>query len=186
MKLKLSMIMITMALLLTSCGVNKPSKTIDKLAGLDGDKEKIKKYYTAKTNALLEEIEKLAPIKDDMNNQNYNSFYKNAKWKVIDEKIDGDSAVVSIQFTDHVNPYLKGQTIHYKMKKEKVREGDSKINISIPDIAYTLQIGREAMEERLAILVSSIDELIEGLNQYLQDQENIENLFVGNVEKHIL
>jgi 3-oxoacyl-(acyl-carrier-protein) synthase/NAD(P)-dependent dehydrogenase (short-subunit alcohol dehydrogenase family) len=38
---------------------------------------------------------------------------------------------------------------------------------ALANIAYTLQVGREAMEQRLAILVSSVRELREKLNSYL-------------------
>ena len=36
--------------------------------------------------------------------------------------------------------------------------------VSISDISYTLQIGRKAMEERLAVVSTNVDELIEDLN----------------------
>ncbi|MCP4994171.1 MAG: hypothetical protein GY934_10375, partial [Gammaproteobacteria bacterium] len=51
---------------------------------------------------------------------------------------------------------------------------------SLTGIAYTLQVGREAMEERLALVVSSIEELVERLNQFIQNQTTIENLYQGN------
>ena len=37
---------------------------------------------------------------------------------------------------------------------------------SLADVAYTLQVGREAMESRLAMLVRNLDELIRGLTHY--------------------
>lgn len=40
------------------------------------------------------------------------------------------------------------------------------------DIAYTLQVGREAMEERLALVVESIDDLIRILSNYCQGHQN--------------
>ncbi|MCK5664908.1 MAG: type I polyketide synthase, partial [Thiotrichaceae bacterium] len=56
-------------------------------------------------------------------------------------------------------------------------------NISFADLAYTLQIGREAMDERLAMVVDSLDELKEKLNQYIQGQTELENCYRGNVKK---
>jgi polyketide synthase PksN len=41
---------------------------------------------------------------------------------------------------------------------------------SLPSVAYTLQIGREAMEHRLALLVSSMQELHEKLNAYVNGE----------------
>lgn len=43
---------------------------------------------------------------------------------------------------------------------------------SLSDIAYTLQVGREALEERAAFIVSSHDELIDGLESYLEGKGN--------------
>lgn len=39
--------------------------------------------------------------------------------------------------------------------------------ISLANLAYTLQVGREAMESRLAMVVNNRDELLEGLRTYL-------------------
>ena len=43
------------------------------------------------------------------------------------------------------------------------RNGD----FSLADVAYTLQVGREAMESRLAMVVCDLDELVRGLKHYL-------------------
>ncbi|MEW5803368.1 MAG: thioester reductase domain-containing protein [bacterium] len=60
--------------------------------------------------------------------------------------------------------------------------------ISLADVAYTLQTGREEMEERLAVVASDMAELADKLTRYCRertDQEgtDIENLFVGNVQQ---
>ncbi|MEW6381554.1 MAG: SDR family NAD(P)-dependent oxidoreductase, partial [bacterium] len=52
--------------------------------------------------------------------------------------------------------------------------------VSLTDLAYTLQVGREAMEERLAVVVSGIRELREKLVQYCQGEEEIENIYKGH------
>ncbi|WP_255298242.1 SDR family NAD(P)-dependent oxidoreductase [Brevibacillus dissolubilis] len=54
----------------------------------------------------------------------------------------------------------------------------------LADIAYTLQIGREAMDSRLALVVSSIDELTAKLNGYLSNQSGIEDLYHGQLKEH--
>ena len=64
----------------------------------------------------------------------------------------------------------------------------SNTNYQLPDIAYTLQTGREAMEYRLAIVVRNKQELISGLNAFLQSQKKDEyrsdsiSIFTGNKE----
>ncbi len=49
------------------------------------------------------------------------------------------------------------------------------------DLAYTLQIGREAMDERLGLWVRSGAELIDKLNAFLEHGEPIDDLFRGRV-----
>ncbi|MED0940710.1 beta-ketoacyl synthase N-terminal-like domain-containing protein, partial [Bacillus mobilis] len=54
---------------------------------------------------------------------------------------------------------------------ESVR--DSKKNpICLKDIAYTLKVGREPMQHRLALIVASIDELIEKVECFIKEQSN--------------
>jgi polyketide synthase PksN len=53
-------------------------------------------------------------------------------------------------------------------------------DISLIDMAYTLQIGRESMDERLAIVVSDMDEMIEKLFQFTQKTKNQTGIYTGN------
>jgi len=53
---------------------------------------------------------------------------------------------------------------------------------NLPDIAYTLQTGREAMRERLAVCVSSIDELKEKLAAVAAGESDTEGLYRGNAK----
>jgi acyl transferase domain-containing protein/acyl carrier protein len=59
-------------------------------------------------------------------------------------------------------------------------EGNPEVNIH--DLAYTLQVGREAMEERFAVLVKDVTELKDKLNAYLS--EKLEGIFTGNTRKN--
>ena len=47
---------------------------------------------------------------------------------------------------------------------------------ALSEVAYTLQVGREAMNERIALLVSDIEELREKLIQYCQEKVSVDNL----------
>jgi acyl transferase domain-containing protein/pimeloyl-ACP methyl ester carboxylesterase/acyl carrier protein len=54
--------------------------------------------------------------------------------------------------------------------------------LSLRDVAYTLQVGREAMDERLAMVVQNIEEIKEKLQDFLNGQAN--NLvFSENIRK---
>lgn len=50
------------------------------------------------------------------------------------------------------------------------------------DFAYTLQVGREAMEERLALTASSVGELVEKLAGFLNGEDGIDGLYRGQLK----
>ena len=56
----------------------------------------------------------------------------------------------------------------------------------LSDLAYTLQVGREEMEERLALIGSSIAELHEQLNHFCRGNQEIRNLFRGNAANGVV
>ncbi len=57
-------------------------------------------------------------------------------------------------------------------------------SLSLADFAYTLQMGREALEERLAIVVSSLDEVKEKFKQFAQEQTVVAGLYQGGTKAH--
>ena len=52
------------------------------------------------------------------------------------------------------------------------------------DLAYTLHMGRESLEERLAVIVSSVGEAVEVLNRYHAGDREIAGLYLGNARKN--
>src|SRR5690606_4107799 len=50
----------------------------------------------------------------------------------------------------------------------------------LADIAYTLQVGRDPMAERLALVVDSADALIQGLSSFLSGKDGISGFFRGS------
>ncbi|PEA37029.1 hypothetical protein CON45_21560 [Priestia megaterium] len=52
------------------------------------------------------------------------------------------------------------------------------------NIAYTLQVGREAMEERLAIVVGSLEELKEKLISFVEGRNDIADLYRGQIKRN--
>jgi acyl transferase domain-containing protein/acyl carrier protein len=54
--------------------------------------------------------------------------------------------------------------------------------IDLAAVAYTLQTGREAMEERLGFVASSVDQLAEKLSAYVNGEKRIEGAYQGRVE----
>jgi acyl transferase domain-containing protein/non-ribosomal peptide synthetase component F/acyl carrier protein/SAM-dependent methyltransferase len=54
----------------------------------------------------------------------------------------------------------------------------------LADVAYTLQVGRDAMEARLACVVSGLEELRERLARFLEGEAAVEQLYLGEVRRH--
>ncbi|WP_404302082.1 SDR family NAD(P)-dependent oxidoreductase [Paenibacillus sp. DP01] len=55
---------------------------------------------------------------------------------------------------------------------------------NLADAAYTLQVGREAMEERLAVIAESMPALVEKLEGFMKDQTGISELYRGQVKRN--
>jgi polyketide synthase PksL len=56
--------------------------------------------------------------------------------------------------------------------------------VDLAAIGYTLQVGREAMEERLGLIVRTVGELVEKLEAYLKGKEESEGRFEGQVKRN--
>src|SRR2546425_3671373 len=57
-------------------------------------------------------------------------------------------------------------------------------SIDLVAVAYTLQVGREAMEERLGFEVSSAEQLADKLQAYLAGEQEIEDAYQGQVKRN--
>ncbi len=57
-------------------------------------------------------------------------------------------------------------------------------SLDIINISFTLQVGREAMEERVGFIVTSIHELEEKLESYLSGNQEIEECYQGQVKRN--
>lgn len=80
---------------------------------------------------------------------------------------------------EHEGSLLK----EYPGSVHQISDGGSiESNLSLAGIAYTLQVGREPMEERLAVIVSNTEELIKKLRQYHEGEADIEGLLKGNTK----
>ncbi len=55
--------------------------------------------------------------------------------------------------------------------------------VDLGSLGYTLQVGRAALEERLALIVSSMDELAQGLEAYLAGNPEAKNIYRGKIKR---
>jgi len=72
-------------------------------------------------------------------------------------------------------------TRHYPESPQKILPEDRMSDFNLSDIAYTSQVGREAMKERLALTVSSVGELRDKLGSFVAGEDDIEDLYRGSV-----
>ena len=69
---------------------------------------------------------------------------------------------------------------HLQSESSKLSQPTYK-TIDLQSMSYTLQSGREAMEERLAFIVSSVEQLAEKLRAYISGEQHIEDSFIDTV-----
>ncbi len=72
----------------------------------------------------------------------------------------------------------QAQQLLVAIREQQVSDTD------LADMAYTLQVGREAMEERLAMIVYSLKELEDILTSFVNGQDDVESLYRGQAKRH--
>ncbi|WP_455872418.1 beta-ketoacyl synthase N-terminal-like domain-containing protein, partial [Serratia proteamaculans] len=63
-----------------------------------------------------------------------------------------------------------------------IKENEGTAALDLRNLAYTLQTGREAMEERLGLVVSSISQLTEKLQAYIAGRQDVEDVYQGRIK----
>ncbi len=112
--------------------------------------------------------------------------YGGANVHVVIEEVRGQGSEVRGEAISHIIPLSakSGKRLRvYAKQVAEFLEKEKENGISLRDIAYTLQTGREAMEERLALIISDIDELREKLLRYAQGESGIKELYQGSVRR---
>ena len=69
---------------------------------------------------------------------------------------------------------------HFLTEKTQSSSRVGETHLSLADMAFTLQVGREPMAERIAVVISDTDELRDKLSRFIRGEEDVENLFRGN------
>ena len=88
--------------------------------------------------------------------------------------------VLSAKNEDRLREYAKN--LHSFVKNQIINQKSELINLN--DLAYTLQVGRQAMEERLAVTISSLQALTEKLDQYLQGKGKLKSFYQDNINSN--
>ncbi|MGA8165562.1 MAG: SDR family NAD(P)-dependent oxidoreductase [Waddliaceae bacterium] len=61
---------------------------------------------------------------------------------------------------------------------------EEELHIDLADLAYTFQVGREAMEVRVGMIVHSMEELEAKLQAFINEEEDVEDVYLGQVKTH--
>lgn len=84
-------------------------------------------------------------------------------------------AVIVLSATNKERLYEQAKRLRTAIQMRSLTDAD------LANMAYTLQVGREAMEERLAILADSMKDLERKLDDYLGNQEGLIDVYQGQV-----
>lgn len=108
---------------------------------------------------------------------------------IIEEYIDQTKDISPITFSGQKPAIIvlsakSGQQLQEKARQlieaiheKKFRDSD------LADIAYTLQVGRQAMDERLAVLTDSVHDLTEKLERFVNEKEVGPDMVLGEVRE---
>ncbi|MEW6735690.1 MAG: SDR family NAD(P)-dependent oxidoreductase, partial [Acidobacteriota bacterium] len=96
------------------------------------------------------------------------------------EKLEPYLILLSGKNEERLKEYA-GKLVEFIQRENSVALGKT---INLIDMAYTLQIGREAMGERLGLLVTSIQELLDKLQSFLSGQKQIEGFYRGQAKSN--
>ncbi len=89
-----------------------------------------------------------------------------------------NSAVIVLSAKSEAQLQEQAKRLLVAIKDQQFSEG------SLADIAYTLQVGREAMDERLGLIVGSIKDLEEKLKSFIEAQDGVMDLYQGQVKRN--
>ncbi|MBU2453753.1 MAG: SDR family NAD(P)-dependent oxidoreductase, partial [Proteobacteria bacterium] len=109
---------------------------------------------------------------------------------VIEEYISKNDATAQIEInTDNPAMIILSAKNEYQLlkKAEQLVSGIEKNHYSdkdLADIAFTLQVGRDAMDFRMGLIAQSIRDLKDKLSEFIQGKEYIPGLYQGKVKTH--
>ncbi|GAX60236.1 beta-ketoacyl synthase, partial [Candidatus Scalindua japonica] len=109
---------------------------------------------------------------------------------IVEEYIAGSSSVSKVNKAGTRSPVL---VVLSARSGERLKESAERLlgfvkektgSMCLADIAYTLQVGREAMDSRAAFLVKDNKDLINQLEAFAAGKEGIEDCYTGEVKRN--
>ena len=96
--------------------------------------------------------------------------YQTAKSQSANQTDQPQLIILSAKYADRLKAYAQLMLEHL-----------AKHQINLADFAYTLRVGRDEMPERLALVVSNVEELKQKLAAYVTNEVNNASFYQGNV-----
>ncbi|HET8891422.1 MAG TPA: SDR family NAD(P)-dependent oxidoreductase [Candidatus Angelobacter sp.] len=93
-----------------------------------------------------------------------------------------DTAIVILSARSAEQLKQRASDLLVFIREEQQALGSSGKAIDLAAMAYTLQVGREAMEERLGLVVGSVEQLVEKLESYVAGEQGIDDAYQGQVK----
>ncbi len=116
-------IIIVLAFFISACskpGPGSPLEALNEIKRLfrDGKNDDVRLLFSSETISIMNEIISMVPDIPDKNFGLQRLFVRGAEWNLQDEKINGDSAMIRIKYTEHPAENMKGYEMTFRMKKE--------------------------------------------------------------------
>lgn len=107
-----------------------------------------------------------------------------AQWEIdIDPQILTQAQSINDLTNSLTEHYPQALAKHFEVVTESATKTVTTAGFPLVDIAYTLQLGREAMESRVAFVVRNSDELIAKLEKFIAGKTNEEICFKGEIKQ---
>ena len=98
--------------------------------------------------------------------------------------VDPPIYIISLSAKTAAQLEQKAQDLLSFIRKESDQPNVPSGEIDLSAMAYTLQLGRDAMEYRLGFIVNSVDELAEKLQAYIDDKQSVADAYQGQVKRN--
>jgi polyketide synthase PksN len=93
--------------------------------------------------------------------------------------------VAALESSPALQQRLAGEAVPATEQVGQSQAGDAGPGLNLADLAYTLQVGREAMDERLALVATTVDELAAKLHAFIEGRtEGVNDLYVGQARQN--
>jgi len=149
------------------------------------------KVLEEKIRAILSEILQVDAAEIDVNEKfgdyGMEPVHKNRLLEKLQEEFNVEINSKDFLDKDSVALIVKGFLENHSSSLEGIQQAGIKTwkpEISLADIAYTLQVGREPMEERMGLIVGSVQELEKKLRGFLEGRNDVEALHRGHVRRN--